>query len=206
MTSLPVIKEGFFMQSNKTRIMVEGAVMLALATALSFIQIYKLPWGGSITLLSMLPIVLFSIRRGVAMGLAVSFLFSLIQLFQGIMDGLFGWGLTPGMLVACIFIDYIFAFTVLGLAGVFRKKGTAGWISGIAIAIALRFVMHFLSGVVIWKSFGELWEGFSTDSSVLYSILYNGSYMLPELIITVIAAVILLNVPEVRKLFRPDED
>nr|MCR4992922.1 energy-coupled thiamine transporter ThiT [Lachnospiraceae bacterium] len=148
----------------------------------------------------------FSIRRGVAMGLAVSFLFSLIQLFQGIMDGLFGWGLTPGMLVACIFIDYIFAFTVLGLAGVFRKKGTAGWISGIAIAIVLRFVMHFLSGVVIWKSFGELWEGFSTDSSVLYSILYNGSYMLPELIITVIAAVILLNVPEVRKLFRPDED
>ncbi len=206
MTSLPVIKEGFFMQSKKVRIMVEGAVMLALATALSFIQIYKLPWGGSITLLSMLPIVLFSIRRGVAMGLAVSFLFSLIQLFQGIMDGLFGWGLTPGMLVACIFIDYIFAFTVLGLAGVFRKKGTAGWISGIAIAIALRFVMHFLSGVVIWKSFGELWEGFSTDSSVLYSILYNGSYMLPELIITVIAAVILLNVPEVRKLFRPDED
>ena len=162
------------MQSKKVRIMVEGAVMLALATALSFIQIYKLPWGGSITLLSMLPIVLFSIRRGVAMGLAVSFLFSLIQLFQGIMDGLFGWGLTPGMLVACIFIDYIFAFTVLGLAGVFRKKGTAGWISGIAIAIALRFVMHFLSGVVIWKSFGELWEGFSTDSSVLYSILYNG--------------------------------
>ena len=194
------------MQSKKVRIMVEGAVMLALATALSFIQIYKLPWGGSITLLSMLPIVLFSIRRGVAMGLAVSFLFSLIQLFQGIMDGLFGWGLTPGMLVACIFIDYIFAFTVLGLAGVFRKKGTAGWISGIAIAIALRFVMHFLSGVVIWKSFGELWEGFSTDSSVLYSILYNGSYMLPELIITVIAAVILLNVPEVRKLFRPYED
>ena len=194
------------MQSKKVRIMVEGAVMLALATALSFIQIYKLPWGGSITLLSMLPIVLFSIRRGVAMGLAVSFLFSLIQLFQGIMDGLFGWGLTPGMLVACIFIDYIFAFTVLGLAGVFRKKGTAGWISGIAIAIALRFVMHFLSGVVIWKSFGELWEGFSTDSSVLYSILYNGSYMLPELIITVIAAVILLNVPEVRKLFRPGED
>ena len=194
------------MQSKKVRIMVEGAVMLALATALSFIQIYKLPWGGSITLLSMLPIVLFYIRRGVAMGLAVSFLFSLIQLFQGIMDGLFGWGLTPGMLVACIFIDYIFAFTVLGLAGVFRKKGTAGWISGIAIAIALRFVMHFLSGVVIWKSFGELWEGFSTDSSVLYSILYNGSYMLPELIITVIAAVILLNVPEVRKLFRPDED
>jgi len=194
------------MQSKKTRILVEGAVMLALATALSFIQIYKLPWGGSITLLSMLPIVLYSIRRGLKAGLAVSFLFSLIQLFQGIIDGLFGWGLTPGMLIACIFIDYIFAFTVLGLGGLFRKKGTAGWIGGIVLAIALRFVMHFLSGVVIWKSFGELWEGFSTESSVLYSILYNGSYMLPELIITVVAAVVLLNVPQVRSLFRPDED
>ena len=194
------------MQSKKTRILVEGAVMLALATALSFIQIYKLPWGGSITLLSMLPIVLYSIRRGLKAGLAVSFLFSLIQLFQGIIDGLFGWGLTPGMLIACIFIDYIFAFTVLGLGGLFRKKGTAGWIGGIVLAIALRFVMHFLSGVVIWKSFGELWEGFSTESSVLYSILYNGSYMLPELIITVVAAVVLLNVPQVRSLFRPEED
>ena len=193
------------MQSKRTRILVEGAVMLALATALSYIRIYKLPWGGSITLFSMLPIVLFSIRRGLKVGLAVSFLFSLIQFFQGIGDGLFGWGLTPFMLIACILLDYIIAFTVLGLGGLFRKKKTAGWIGGIVIAIALRFVMHFLSGVVIWESFGELWEGFSTDSTVLYSLLYNGSYMLPELVITTVVAVILLNIPHVRKLFRPDE-
>lgn len=193
------------MQSRRTRILVEGAVMLALATALSFIRIYKLPWGGSITLFSMLPIVLFSIRRGLKAGLAVSFLFSLIQFFQGIGDGLFGWGLTPVMLIACILLDYIIAFTVLGLGGLFRKKKTAGWIGGIVISITLRFVMHFLSGVVIWESFGELWEGFSTDSTVLYSLLYNGSYMLPELLITTVVAVILLNIPHVRKLFRPDE-
>lgn len=193
------------MQSKRTRILVEGAVMLALATALSYIRIYKLPWGGSITLFSMLPIVLFSIRRGLKAGLAVSFLFSLIQFFQGIGDGLFGWGLTPFMLIACILLDYIIAFTVLGLGGLFRKKKTAGWIGGIVIAISLRFVMHFLSGVVIWESFGELWEGFSTDSTVLYSLLYNGSYMLPELVITTVVAVILLNIPHVRKLFRPDE-
>ena len=125
------------MQSKRTRILVEGAVMLALATALSYIRIYKLPWGGSITLFSMLPIVLFSIRRGLKAGLAVSFLFSLIQFFQGIGDGLFGWGLTPFMLIACILLDYIIAFTVLGLGGLFRKKKTAGWIGGIVIAIAL---------------------------------------------------------------------
>lgn len=190
---------------KNTKILVEGAVMVALATVLSFIRVFKLPWGGSITLLSMLPIALFSIKRGVKNGLIVSFLFSLIQLLQGVMDGLFGWGLSPVMLIACILLDYVLAFTVLGLAGIFRKKGLIGWISGISLAIGLRFFVHFLSGVVIWQSFGELWEGFSTENSVVYSLLYNGCYMLPELIFTLIAAVALLKVPQTKKLLLSDE-
>ena len=185
------------MQSTKTRILVEGAIMIALATVLSFIRVVKLPWGGSITLLSMLPIVLFSIRRGIKSGLTVSFLFALIQFIQGIMDGLFGWGLTPGSLIACIFLDYLLAFTVLGLAGLFRQKGVTGWISGIALAILLRFTMHFLSGVIIWQSFGQLWGDFFTENTVLYSLLYNGAYMLPEMIFTIIGAVVLLKMPKV---------
>ncbi len=184
--------------------MVEGAVMVALATVLSFIRVYNLPWGGSITLLSMLPIVLFSIRRGVASGLAVSFVYSLIQFGQGVIDGIFGWGLTPGMLVACILLDYILAFSVLGLAGIFRKKNIAGWIVGIALAVGLRFLCHFLSGVIIWKSFGELWEGFSTDNTILYSTLYNGSYMLPEMIFTILGAVALLKVPQTKRILVED--
>ena len=111
------------MKNEKVLTLVEGAVMVALATVLSFVKIVHLPWGGSITLLSMLPIIVFSIKRGVANGLAASFVFALIQFIQGCADGLFGWGLTPVALVACIFIDYIFAFTVLGLAGIFRKYG-----------------------------------------------------------------------------------
>ena len=185
------------MQHNKTNVLVEGAIMIALATVLSFIRVVKLPWGGSITLLSMLPIVLFSIRRGIKAGLTVSFLFSLVQFIQGIMDGLFGWGLTPGSLVACIFLDYLLAFTVLGLAGIFRKKGVPGWIAGIAFAILLRFTMHFLSGVIIWQSFGQLWGEFFTENTVLYSLLYNGAYMLPEMIFTIIGAVALLKMPKV---------
>ena len=185
------------MQNEKTKILVEGALMIALATVLSFIRVVKLPWGGSITLLSMLPIVLFSIRRGVKAGLGVSFLFALVQFVQGIMDGLFGWGLTPGSLIACILLDYLLAFTVLGLAGLFRKKGVTGWICGIALAVLLRFVMHFLSGVVIWKSFGQLWGDFFTENTVLYSLLYNGAYMLPEMIFTIIGAVALLKMPKV---------
>ncbi|HNX64998.1 MAG TPA: energy-coupled thiamine transporter ThiT [Oscillospiraceae bacterium] len=188
------------MTNSKTRCLVEGAIMIALAAVLSYIRIIKLPWGGSITLLSMLPIVIFSIKRGVKQGLVAALIFSLIQLGQGIIDGLFGWGLTVGMLIACIFIDYIGAYTIIGIGGIFRNKGLAGWVGGTALAIFIRFSFHFISGIVIWKSYGELWSGFSTDNSYLYSLLYNGAYMLPELIFTVVGAAILFKIPQIKKL------
>jgi len=177
--------------------------MIALATVLSYIRVYKLPWGGSITLLSMLPVVIFSIKHGVKYGLTVSFIFSLVQLLQGIMDGLFGWGLTSGMLVACILFDYILAFSVLGIAGIFRKQGFFGWLLGIILALMLRYACHFTTGVVIWKSVGALWDGFSTDNFWLYSLLYNGSYMLPEIIFTTIGAAIMLKLPQIKGLVAP---
>ena len=193
------------MQNNKTQILVEGAVMVALATVLSFIRIIRFPWGGSVTLLSMLPICIFSIRRGTRAGLAVSFLYSLVQFGQGVMDGILGWGLTPMMLVGCIFLDYIGAFSVLGVAGSFRKKGLPGWICGICLAMVLRFIMHFLSGVIIWHSFGELWNGFSTENTFVYSFLYNGFYMALELIFTVAGAAALLKAPQTKRLILPEE-
>ena len=190
---------------KNTKVLVEGAIMVALATVLSFIRIVKLPWGGSITLLAMLPITLFSIRRGVKAGMVVSILFSLIQFFQGILDGVFGWGLTPGMLIACILLDYLLAYSVLGIAGIFKKKGLPGWIGGTALALFLRFLMHFLSGVIIWKSVGALWGNFTTENFYVYSLLYNGAYMLPELIFTCAASVALLSVPQTRRLLLSDE-
>lgn len=188
------------MKNIKTKMLVEGAAMVALATVLSYIRVFKLPWGGSITLLSMLPIFVYSIRWGMKNGLVVSFVYSLVQFTQGIIDGLFGWGLTPASLVACILIDYLMAFTVLGFAGIFKSKKTPGIIAGISLATVLRFICHFVSGVVIWGSYGELWGGFSTESSFLYSFLYNGAYMLPELVITLIGAVIIFSLPQTKKL------
>lgn len=188
------------MKNKKVTILVEGAFMVALAVVLSFIRVIKLPWGGSVTLFSMLPVVLFSIRRGLKYGFAVSFIFSIFELFQGITDGLFGWGLSVPMLLACICIDYIGAYSVIGIAGIFRKKNTAGYIAGIIIAILFRFMFHFVSGVVIWHSIGKLWNGFSTENSFLYSFCYNAAYMLPEMIITIIAAVILVKIPQTKKL------
>lgn len=192
------------MKNQKIKVLVEGAVMIALATVLSNIKIFNLPWGGSITLVSMLPIVIFSIKYGIKKGLAISFAFSLIQFGQGIAEGIFGWGLTPLNLIACIFIDYIFAYTAIGLAGIFRKKGTFGWIVGTVLALLLRFLCHFTSGVIIWGSFGKLWDGFSTNNTWLYSLLYNGSYMLPEMIFTIIGAVVFFKLPQINKIM-PEE-
>ena len=117
------------MKNSRTKMIVEGAMLLALAIVLSLITPFQklLPFGGSITLLSMLPICIFSIKYGVGKGLGVSFLFAVFQFAQGtIKDGLFGWGLTAGMLIACIVLDYFLSYTVIGLAGFARKKGLAG--------------------------------------------------------------------------------
>ncbi|HBB72394.1 MAG TPA: proton-coupled thiamine transporter YuaJ [Ruminococcus sp.] len=187
------------MKHTKTKMMVEGAIMIALATVLSLVKVFELPWGGAVTLLSMLPICLFSIKYGVKKGLAVAFVYALLQMFLSL-GSVLSWGLSAGTLLACLLIDYLAAFTVLGFAGAFRSKGVPGWITGTAFAIFLRFVCHFVSGVVLWHSYGELWNGFSTDNTYLYSLLYNGAYMLPEMIFTCVAAVLLYKLPQTRKM------
>ncbi len=197
--------DNYIKKTTKTSALVEGAVMVALAAVLSYIRVFHLPWGGSVTLLSMLPVAVYSIRHGWVNGLMAAFVFSLIQFGQGIVDGIFGWGLTPVMLIACILLDYIAAFTVIGLAGVFKNKGTIGQLGGIVMVMLFRFGFHFLSGVVIWHSFGELWDGFYTENEWLYSLLYNGCYMLPEIIFTVIGAFALLKIPQTRRIILVSE-
>ncbi len=177
------------MKNKKLQMLCVCAVMVALSTALSLVKIWNMPWGGSITLLSMLPVALVSVMYGLKQGLFSSFVYACIQLVFGItMDGLLGWGLTAGMLFACIMLDYIVAFTVIGLAGMFRNKGMTGIISGTVIAVLLRFVSHMLSGIFVFAAVGKLWEGFETDNTFLYSLVYNGCYMLPEIILTSIGA------------------
>ena len=164
------------MEKTKTQVLAECGILIALAAVLSLIKVFKLPWGGSITLLSMLPICLISIRHGVKTGLFSSFVYAVIQLLFGILfDGLLGWGLTAGALISCILLDYIVAFTIIG---------------GTALAIFLRFVSHVFSGVFVFASAGKLWDGFETSNTWLYSIVYNGCYMLPELIFTCIGAAV----------------
>jgi len=142
---------------------------------------------------------LISFKHGIKWGLGTAFCYSWFQILQG---GVFGWGLTPLMLIGSLLLDYILAFTVIGLAGVLRKKGFAGMMAGIVLVSALRFLSHFLSGIILWANleqfvaFGQEW----VNRPLLYSLVYNGSYMLPELILTVVGAAILLKIPQLRRL------
>ncbi len=176
-----------------TKTLTVSAIMIALATVLSLIKVWEMPLGGSVTLLSMLPICLVAIVYGLKWGFACSFVYSLGQLALSI-AGVVGWGLTPTALVGTIFLDYIIPFTLLGLSGVYSKKGLYSNIIAICFALFLRFICHFISGIIIFDIFCP-WE-----SAPIYSFCYNGTFMLPELILTVLGAFFILKSSAIKKI------
>ena len=169
----------------RIRALCEGAIMVALAQALSYLKFMELPNGGSLTL-AMFPIVLFSLRWGLGQGLLAGFVFGLLQL---IFDGAYAWGWQSMLL------DYLVAFTPLGLAGLFRGKAW-GIFPGTVLGCGVRFLVHFISGVTIYRIYEPTnIPGIGTfDNANLYSLVYNGSYMLPETLLTMVAAVLLCRV------------
>lgn len=179
---------------SKTRIMTSCAVLIAIGTILSNIKLYEFPNGGAITAGGMLPFMIISFRYGLKWGVLSAFVNSLLQMALG--------GIYPPpagtfiSLVAMILLDYILAYTSLGVACIFTKpfkREFWGMIFAIIISCFLRFMCSFLSGIILWGDYAPkdipLW---------LYSFGYNISYMLPDTIICVVLAVILYKtVPKV---------
>ena len=173
----------------------ECAVLLALSCVLSFIVIYKMPMGGGVTLLSMAPVLLVGYRHGFKAGLSTALLYSLFQLFQGIAGGdVFPYCTTLFAVVICALFDYIVPFTLMCLTFIGRNK--SAWVTEAVIAcvMVMRFLCHFITGVVIWGQWAP--EGMG---KYMYSFIYNVQYMLPELILTVVAMWFLLKVPQIGK-------
>ena len=168
----------------------ESAVMLAFAAVLSVIKIVDMPAGGSVTACSMLPLLIIAYRYGTKWGIFTAFTYSLIQLLLGLEN--FAWA--PGFLskVMLALFDYLIAFLVLGLAGLFRRKN---WSQGMSLAVAavvtgiLRYLCHAVSGFTVWRDmsvpFGQ---------SLVYSLSYNATYMIPEIIILALGAVYISRV------------
>lgn len=178
----------------ETKKLTLSAVMIALSAVLSLVKVYELPLGGSITLLSMLPVCVVAICYGTKWGLCTSALYAFVQIAMDL-GKLMGYGMTASTWIGCLVFDYILAFGALGLAGIWRERGTIGMCAGVALCCVVRFISHFISGAIVFAVFCP--DGWNV---YLYSIAYNGSYMLPELIITVIGAVLLFRLPQVKKL------
>ncbi len=169
---------------KKTKILVEIAISVALACVFHFIRLWEMPQGGSVSL-AMVPILFISYRRGAKSGITAGAVYGLISI---IFDGTIYHPMS-------IFLDYLFAFGVLGIAGFF-PTGVFGVILGSFAAVLGRFFFSLMSGVFLFASYAP--EG---QSPWIYSLIYNGSYMLPELLISVILLTVLyLSVP---KLFKP---
>lgn len=205
------------MKTNRVNALVECAVMVALSTILSFIKIIDLPYGGTVTLCSMVPIIVVAYRRGTSWGLLAAFVYSLIQLLTGLtsLKGIQGFFIVMGS----VLLDYVIAFTVLGLGGIFRKSIKNAPVSlalGALVATAARYVCSFLSGALLWSGYAEdtlagmaekglsmasdILANFSgTGLAVIYSLFYNGIYMIPEIILTVAVCAILGFVPKIIK-------
>ena len=166
----------------RVRALCEGAIMVALAFVLSFVKLYQLPNGGSLTP-AMFPILLYALRWGLPRGLIAGFVFGLLQL---IFDGAYAWGWQSMLL------DYLLAFTPLGLCGLFKGKAW-GIFPGTLIGCLGRFIVHHISGVTIYRIIEPTAvPGFGTfDNAQLYSLVYNGSYMIPNALLALLLAGVL---------------
>jgi thiamine transporter len=162
-----------------TRVLVEAAFMIGLASVLSTVKVYEAPYGGSVTLGSMIPILYLALRHGARVGLLAGTVYGFVQLV------LEPYVVHPAQLV----LDYPLAFGLLGLAGLVAARPLVG----VALGIAGRFVAHWLSGVVFFAAYAP--EGMN---AYLYSALYNAAYLVPELVLSTVALVLLL--PLLRKI------
>ena len=214
------------MKENKKRIeaITLSAVMIAFAVSISAIcavmPFLNLPFGGGFTIASMLPIIIIAYMYGTKWGLLTAFVYSVMQMLLGF-NNVSAFFL-PGdsqMLwwraVIVIIIDYLIAYTVLGFGGVFRNKFETkkALVWGSVLAVSLRYVAHTVSGAIFFGAWAEwfftqdgfpawgqvILDTFSGDAlALVYSVIYNGTYMIPEIIITAIVACFVTRIPQIK--------
>ena len=169
----------------RLRTLTEGAIMIAAAEILSFLPLYKFPWGGSIDL-AMLPVILFCVRWGFGPGMLVSCAHAILQtMFEGGIA--IGWQSILG--------DFLIAYTVLGIAGLFKGK----FCLAATVSCVARFLVHYVVGATIWAEYmPESFFGMTMTTPWIYSALYNGAYMLPDLVMILAVYVLLCKTPLVK--------
>lgn len=221
---------------NTTKRLTESALLLAIAVVLGLVsKLLELdfPFGETITLASMFPVVLISYRYGVKWGLLSGFTYSLLQMIMDakVVSAMFlpGEGQMAVWQAICVcLLDYVLAYTILGVGGMFKgkfKKPALELALGVFVALLLRYIVHIISGAVFYGAWAEQFfsqEGFykfykigesilgkysGTALSIVYLVFYNGLfYMVPGIIITTVVAAILGNVPQITGVKNPKKD
>lgn len=213
--------------STKTKRLTESAMLIAVAIILEFISkafIPEMTFGGQLTIVSMLPVVLISYRHGMKWGFLAAFTYALIEMVIGgktvvaaFQPGYFGDSTMIGnALIMCV-LDYVVAYSLLGLGGIFRNRIKNPGISlmcGSLVALGARYVAHIASGYILFSGWAEWFftqDGFPAWGAqltanlspnalgIVYSVVYNGMYMIPEMILTAIAAVLIARPQIVNK-------
>lgn len=165
-----------------TKQLVFCSTAMALAFVTSYFKIFPMPFGGSVTLFSMLFICLVGYWYGVKVGLLTGLAYGILQFLQ-----------EPYVLslfqVGC---DYVLAFAALGLSGVFHKSKN-GLLKGYILGVLVRGMFHTLGGYLYWMDYMP--ENFPQSLTAVYPIVYNYSYLLAEGVITMIV----MTLPPVSK-------
>lgn len=171
-----------------TRMVAEAGVMIALAKILSFIKLFEMPMGGSVTLASMAPILFFAIRWGWKKGLLVGLVYGLVDYLLG------GYTVHPLQ----VLLDYPLAYMMLGFAGLQRASESDSFFShlpSLILAVALRLAMHVLSGCVFYSTIDFTEAGASLSQAFtlsnmgagfVYSLQYNGAFLGADFLICLI--------------------
>ena len=202
------------------------ALAMVLAMVCALIPFLNLPFGGGFTVASMLPIVIISYMYGMKWGFFSAAIYSVIQVVMDLYLGK-GSTLIAlfmpnsedymgiGAAIAILIIDYLVAYTLLGFGGAFRKmkNKTLGLTLGVVLALSLRYLAHIVSGYIFYGAWAEwfftqdnfyaiggwILDTFSGEGlAIIYSIFYNGLYMIPEIVITAVASVIVSRLPVIK--------
>lgn len=170
--------------------MIECSMMIALSTVFSLLKIIDMPYGGSVTIASMLPIVIAAYRHGFLWGLGTALTNSVIQLLLGINN--LSYFSTWQSILAIILLDYVVAFGVFAISGLFRrieKRQNLAFLYGILASSVLRYICHVISGATVWAGLS-----IPTNAALVYSLSYNATYMIPETIVLIAIGVYLASV------------
>ncbi len=203
--------------SDNTMTLTVSAIMVAMSTVLSFIKFTELPYGGSVTLFSFVPIIFVGYAYGVKWGVSAGIVYGILQTVFGISGAVAGAGFAWYQVLLCALLDYIVAGAMLGLGGILKKAVKNPQLAfglGSLFACVFKYISHFLSGYILFGTYAEWFftEGGGMDYgsgilatysgntlSVVYSLIYNATFMVPETIITVIMACIIISVKPLRK-------